>query len=700
MFIKKLIPAILVCTVSGGLAAQEGEPAEAQEAIPEVQVVERYLSLEKVNAVKTPTPIINVPQSLSIITSEDIRSQGINDIRTIVDYSVGVNTSQGEGHRDAVVFRGVRSTADFYVDGVRDDVQYYRPLYNVEQVEILRGPNALLFGRGGTGGVLNRVMKKAALGEQFLGYKVGVDTEGEYEASFDSNYAVKDNMAFRVNGYYAGLNNHRDHYDGDRLGLNPTFKLAVSEVTMLDVSYEYINHERFIDRGIPTGTDGKPVKALDDVVFGDKSQNETDIEAHVFRATLQHEFNDKLKGNFNMSYGDYDKVYTNLYASGYDEANTPGLVTLDGYTDATERENLVLSANLVGEFDTGGIKHTMLFGSEIIHTESDQNRFNAFWNTTADDNEVFAIPNFSVREGAGINSTGNVTSNSYVADLNDDTRVDIDVFSVYVQDQIEVTPWLQLVGGVRFDSFEIDVNNVVAADVRTRTDDEISPRGGVIIKPMENISIYGSYSESFLPRSGEQFANINGDAAQLDPDEFETWEAGVKWDLSKALSFTAAYFENEQTRAARDNVNGENFEVRGLEVEGIEVQFIGHLFDKLNIRAGYTWMDAETGAGTEPREIPENQFFVWSSYEINDRMGVGLGVTHQGSSLIRDGGAQILPDYTRVDAMAYYNINSKLRAQVNIENLNDTNYYPNAHSTHQATVGQPIHAMFSLSGTF
>ena len=137
--------------------------------VDEVVVEAPYLSSSESNSIKTPTPIIDVPQSLSIITADQIAAQGFTSIGDIIDYTPGVNTSQGEGHRDAVVFRGVRSTADFYIDGVRDDVQYYRPLYNLEQVEILRGPNALLFGRGGTGGILNRVTKKGEIGQDFTG---------------------------------------------------------------------------------------------------------------------------------------------------------------------------------------------------------------------------------------------------------------------------------------------------------------------------------------------------------------------------------------------------------------------------------------------------------------------------------------------------------------------------------------------------
>ena len=702
MFVQKIMRAILLSTMfTAAVAAQEGQPAEAQGGAAgpqeEVLVTEKYLASAKMNSVKTPTPIIDIPQSLTITTQQEIQQQGMKSIGNIVDYTVGVNNSQGEGHRDSVVFRGIRSTADFFVDGNRDDVQYYRPLYNVEQVEVLRGPNALLFGRGGTGGILNRVTKKGVLDENFVDYISSVNTFGEYDVQFDTNYALNDRSAFRLNAYYANLDNHRDYYDGDRIGVNPTFRYDFSDDTRVDLSYEYINHERFIDRGIPTGTDGKPVERFDDIVFGDSEQNQTDLEAHVFRAIFQHNFTENLKGNFNVFYGDYDKSYQNVYASGYNEANTPGVVTVDGYIDTTQRENLILSTNLIGEFQTGGLEHTVLFGGEHIDTSSDQDRFNAFWDRTADDNEVFRVAEpLGLNGGVGINAAGFTTTNNW-SDLNDFTQVEIEVYSVYFQDQVTVTPWLQLVGGVRFDSFEIEVDDVRANASDDRTDNEWSPRGGVILKPIENISLYGSYSSSFQPRSGEQFANLNNNLA---PDEFETWEGGVKWDVAPMMSFTAAYFQNEQTTTARDNVTGENFETRGMEVEGIELQMQGKIFDHLFVRAGYSWMDGETANGSEPRELPENTLFFWGDYQVSDKFGLGMGVTHQDDTLIRDGGFQKLPGYTRVDAMAYYDVTNKLRLQMNVENLTDETYFPNSHSTHQATVGQPISARFSILGRF
>ena len=244
----------------------------ADEAVEEIVVKGKVLYSDQVQSLKTPTAIIDVPQSLSIVTDEDIRLQGMRELGDIVRYTPGVNTSQGEGHRDSVVFRGVRSTADFYQDGTRDDVQYYRSLYNVEQVEVLRGPNALLFGRGGTGGIINRVTKKAQIGEQFGSFDIGADDFGAFDFAADYNTSMGDNTAIRINIHSDTLENHRDSYDGDRVGFNPTVKIQMSDRTTLDLSYEYVDHERFIDRGIPT-LNGKPYEPLKNVVFGTADVN-------------------------------------------------------------------------------------------------------------------------------------------------------------------------------------------------------------------------------------------------------------------------------------------------------------------------------------------------------------------------------------------------------------------------------------------
>ena len=692
---------VFVCSVPM-VNAQDSE----HRSITEMMVRGEYLEREQVNALRTPTPIIDVPQSLSIVTADQIRLQGFTAIGDIINYTPGVSTSQGEGHRDAVVFRGVRSTADFYIDGARDDVQYYRPLYNLEQVEILRGPNALLFGRGGTGGILNRVTKKGLIGENFTNYQAGVDSYGEYSLQIDSNFDISADSALRINAFYERPNNQRDFYDGERFGFNPTIKFQLSPKTSVDLSYEYVDHQRFIDRGIPTGADGRPVEAFQEIIFADPALNSTELEAHLLRAALEHEFSDTLKGNFSVFYGDYDKLYQNFYASAYDQSLTPNEVTLDGYLDTTQRENMILSGNLIREFATGSVNHTVIAGAEYIGTSSDQDRYNSFWNTSSDDNEIFSISRpLMLRGGVGVNSSGVATTNSFTTDINDDTRVNIDVFSFYMQDEISLHDKLDVILGARFDSFDIQVLNVIANESRSRKDEEITPRLGVVFKPVENVSIYGSYSESFLPRSGEQFANINGSNNQLDPDTFENLEGGVKWDFSQGLSLTAAVFEIQQSSPQVADSDPDTLDVIDSEISGFEIQLQGQLIDSWYVSAGYSYLDGEQvdrsgPTGLRPRELPENMFSLWNTFQASNNLGLALGLTYQNDSYIDNSNSAELPSYTRVDAAVYYDVSEKLRLQLNIENLTDELYFPNAHSAHQATVGAPLNASVAVSGRF
>ena len=676
--------------LSGVLFAQVDSNSEDQ--VEEVVVKGNVLYSDQVNALKTPVPVLNVPQTVTIVTDDDIRSQGFREIGDIVRFTPGVNTSQGEGHRDAVVFRGVRSTADFYLDGVRDDVQYYRSLYNVEQVEILRGPNALLFGRGGTGGIINRVTKKAVLGEMFGGYDLGVDSFGALDFAADYNVQTGDNTALRFNIHSDALENHRDFYEGDRFGMNPTVTIALSDKTTVDLSYEYADHERFIDRGIPT-INNAPDESLSNIVFGDEDINVTTLEANIMRANVSHNFSETRKGNLAIQSSSFEKMYQNLYASGYDGT----LVTMDGYLDPTERDNFIISGNIVSEVITGSITHTILFGAELINTENKNLRYDTNWSTTDDDNEVF---NISRPMDFTVNSAGVATAVNFTNSLKSKTESDISVTSLFIQDQMDLSDNVKLLLGGRLDSFDITVDDIKNGTSESRTDDRFSPRAGVIYKPQDSVSLYVSYSESFLPRSGEQFKSLSATSARLDPDVFESTELGVKVAITDTLSFAAAIFDSEQTRATYDNVTGENSEIRGLQVDGIELELRGEVSDKLELAVGYSSLDGTTSSGGVAREVPDHTFSLFAKYQVDENFGWAFGVTQQGESHIKDNSPLILPEYTRFDFAAYWNVAEDLVLRLNVENLTDELYFPHSHSTHQASVGEPLNARVSLTKTF
>lgn len=653
------------------------------------------------SGMKTSMPIKDIPQSLSIMTSEQIKTQGLKSIGDVIDYTPGVNTSQGEGHRDAAVIRGVRTTQDFYRDGIRDDVQYYRPLYNIEQVEVLRGPNALLSGFGGAYGIINRVSKKGVIGESFNTVSGSINTFGETNVQLDSNYEIADSQAFRINMFGESLENHRDYYYGDSFGVNPTMKYVLGDGSTLDLSYEYLNQERFIDRGIPTGSDGKPVESLKDFVFGDPTENYSTHEAHIFKAIYEHELTDSLSGRLSVSHSDHDKLYQNLYASIYTAGN-PGTVKLDGYVDTTQRETTTFSYQVNGEFEMGDIVHNLIAGLEFVETSNDNDRYNADW--TPDDNadsdtETFTISRLMVNRNSGVNTSGNTTVNNYTTSINDKTLGNLSVVSAYLLDEIELTDSLDLVLGVRFDKMDYDVQDVRNSTSYTDSDDTISPRAGIVFDVTDNTSLYASYSESYQQIKGDQYASLNAYDNKSDPNTFENTEFGVKYDLPNGLSFSAAFF-NVEANKPQTNDNGATFYKEKSDVSGFELQILGALTDKWYLSAGYTSLDAESSTGDRLREAPEDMFSIWNNYLLSDRLAVNLGVIYQGESQIGSSATPILPDYTRVDVGATYALTDNTRFQVNIENLTDELYFPNSHSTHQASIGAPVNATFGITSSF
>ncbi|MEE4301312.1 MAG: TonB-dependent siderophore receptor [Pseudomonadales bacterium] len=684
-------------------AAEMADPT----AVEEVLVEGRYLSIDKINSVKTPTPILDVPQSLSILTAAQIEDQAFMSMGDVIRYTPGVAISQGEGHRDAMIIRGIQTTADFFVDGVRDDVQYYRPLYNVQQVEILRGSNALLFGRGGGGGVVNRVQKRAELDRGFTRLNAGMDTFGAWTGAIDTNRVVSDRVALRFNGYFQDMENHRDFFGGEAFALNPTLTVAFSDRTQGVFSYEYVDDDRVVDRGVPSrdvaGGPDVPLEGFEDTFFGSPDQNFTTLQAHILRTRLDHEFSDGLRGNVTAQWADYDKGYQNLYASEeVTVANgTFAEVELDGYRDTTDRENLIVQANLVGEFETGGLGHTLLFGFEYGDQQTANARQDNVFAVNGDDQlfvpftDPLAIPAFGfdvpVRDRAS----------------------DVIFTSVYLQDQIDLTEQFKLVLGLRFDRFDIDVLDIIEendGDAQggnfAREDEEVTPRLGFIYKPAENVSIYASYSETFLPRSGDQFLTLNLDSESTRPQFFENRELGVKWDLREDLAFTAAVFElDRESYTAVDPEDQEQLIViEGSQTRGLELQLAGRVTDRWSVTAGYSWLDGEvnradgTGAdGNETRQTPDNMFSIWNDFQLSDRLRLALGATYQDSFFVQEDNSVEVPSYTRVDAAAFYQLNARTQLQLNIENLLDEEYFPDAHSNDNISTGRPLNARLTVS---
>jgi catecholate siderophore receptor len=334
-----------------------------------------------------------------------------------------------------------------------------------------------------------------------------------------------------------------------------------------------------------------------------------------------------------------------------------------------------------------------------VDSSSENDRFNPDFDPDplVDDDEFEFSINDRNTPGVGFNA-GGLDAGPFT-DLNDDTATDLSVFSIYAQDEIELSDQLTVVLGARFDSFDIEVtdNEPGAADSGSQKDEEFTPRAGIVYKQDENISLYASYSQTFVPQSGDQFANL-GDAG-LNPDEFTNMEAGIKWDIANDQSVTLAIFQIDQDLVTDDGAGGSL--INEAEIEGFEAQYLSRITDQWTLSAGYTYLTGETASGSRPAELPKSSLSIWNNYQLTEKLGLGLGAIYQGESTPKGGASKgTVPSFTRVDAAAYYQLSENLRLQLNVENLLDEEYYPHSYSSHQFTVGAPLNATVSIKGTF
>ena len=671
-------------------------PALAEEAAADAPAIIVYgrpdgYDLDKTpTATKTDTPLIDVPQTISVISRELIDDQGVTSLGEALRHVAGVSLGQGEGHRDQITLRGQNSTADFFVDGIRDDAQYYRPLYNVERIEVLKGANAMIFGRGGGGGVINRVSKAPEYDRTRAALSSSVDTFGAWAISADLGAPLSAMVGTRFNATYETFDNHRQDFGGHFLGFTPTIGAHLGDATSLTLTYEYVEDRRTTDRGVPS-QDGLPLTGYGNTFFGSPEINHSEVTAHLVHGRIDHAFTDNLKANLSLQFADYDKFYGNVYAgSAVSASNT---LTLAAYNSSTDRQNLIGQGNLIWAGQTGSIGHTLLVGFEAGDQSTLADRRNA-----------------SFPSGATVTLAERITvpTVTFPNTPSSASQSDVTFWSVYAQDQIDLGDHVKIVGGLRFDRFTISSTNLVSNLPGKRSDSKWSPRVGLIVKPQENLSLYTSYAKSFLPQSGDQFAVLDATSEALAPEEFENLEAGVKWDVTDALAVTAAVYrlDRNNTRAT-DPISGNAVLSGKSRTQGIELSLVGRVTDKLDISLGYALQDGEiratttaAPAGRPLAQLPRHQASAWGRYNFSKRFGLGLGLIHQSSQFATISNAVRLHAFTRIDAAAYYDLTDAVTLQLNVENLTDTDYFPAAHTDNNISTGRPLNAKVTLRMKF
>ena len=676
-------------------AASDIEANDDSRTIIVTGLSDGYLATNSVTATKTDTPLIDIPQTINVVTRDQLDDQAHHSLADILRYIPGTTVGQGEGNRDQITLRGQNTTADFFLDGVRDDVQYYRGLYNIERVEILKGPYALIFGRGGGGGIINRVQKSPLSDDVIYAGQASINSFGAYDVSADFNAPLGDRAAVRVNAVYENLDSHRDFVGGERYAWNPYVAFNLNDAWKLGLSYEYVNDDRTTDRGIPSiatgaGQPNRPIAGYRDQFFGVPGANRTRLEAQIAKLRLDGQLAQNLSFSGTMLYGDYDKIYVNVFANGAATAQN-GTVALAAYSDPTKRENFIAQANLVWDVETGPLAHKILVGAEYGDQKSSNRRFNGTLSSASLNlaNPIFPSVSFNT--------------------LARDTVSDVEFYSAYVQDQISLGEKIDVVAGLRYDSFDISGSDLLPVIDRpfARKDEKVSPRLGLIFKPQENISLYGSYSQSFLPRSGDQFLALTVSQQNLAPEKFTNYEVGAKWDVQPNLNLTLAVFQLERSNATTpDPLNPlQSINIGMTRTQGVELAATGKITSSWQVHGGYSYQDATLAGNDSVRlaQVPKHQASLWNRYDFSDVFAAGVGIIHQSSQFaaIRTTASTTkLPAFTRVDAALYYDVSDALQLQLNVENLLDTGYYSDAHNNNNISTGAPINGRFTIRAKF
>ncbi len=645
------------------------------------------------SATRTLTPLRDVPQAVTVTSKELVRDQLMLSLGDVMRYTPGISVHQGENNRDQVIIRGNSSSADFFLNGVRDDVQYYRDLYNLERVEALKGPNAMVFGRGGGGGVVNRVTKEA-LFQPIRDAVVQAGGFGHFRSALDLDQPLGNELALRLNGLYENSDSFRDFVGLERYAFNPTATIAAGDRTRLVLGYEHLRDTRVADRGI-TSYQGRPADVDISTYYGNPDDSRVRATVDLASAVVEHQAGRLTLRNRTL-YGHYDRSYQNYVPGAANAAAT--LVTLTAYNNATSRENVFNQSDAIYSVATGSVKHTLLAGVELGRQGTDNFRNTGFFGDS--------VTSIQVPFDAPTTRTP-VTFRQSATDA--DNHLDTKVAATYVQDQADFGSHFQVVGGLRFDRFDLAYHNNRNGDTLGRVDNLVSPRLGLVYKPVTPVSVYGSYAVSYLPSSGDQFSSLTSITEQMKPEKFTNYELGAKWEPHAALIVTTAVYQLDRTNTRSIDPNDPTRIVQtgSQRTKGFELGVTGRLTSKWLVAGGYSYQDAfvtsataAARAGAQVAQVPHHTFSLWNNYQLLPKLGGAIGIQYRTDMFAGIDNAVTLPGYARVDLAAFYSLAKDLRLQANLENALDRKYWTNADSNTNISPGSPRTLRVALTAAF
>jgi len=691
--------------------------AENIKELPTAQASAQNTDSYKVDQSSSPKytqPLLDTAKTITVIPQSIMKDRNVDSLRDALRNVPGISLSAGEGGTptgDSLSIRGFDARNDIMIDGVRDIAGYTRDMYNIEAVEIAKGPGSAVTGRGATGGSINLQSKTARL-DSFTDLSVRLGSEDDHRLQLDSNIPIGETSALRVNlltddGEVAG----RDEVENAKDAIALSFATGLGTTSRLSINVDYQEQDNLPDYGLPwvpnySGRDDRTLHADIAAYEGE----EAPVDFSNFYGNVHRDFEDVKTQSITIKYEKDLNESTMLRILGRTGSverqsivNAPRFtretvddvriygegarISLGGEkTRDTEDSLWVIQADLIGEYQTGGITHNVVTGFEIAEEKFERWRFDDNGSDNLDTTPE-TVSLYSPNPDAAY--TGHYTRGKKYNEATGDTS------AFYVFDTLTLNPQWEVSVGLRYDIFDTEYFFQLDDDDDPRgkleaEDKELSWNFGLVYKPAPNGSIYFGAGSSFSPSAEDLTASTRGNAADLDPEKTISFELGTKWELLDGRLFaSAAIFRTEKKDARTDDPFASNSRDDTLDgkqrVDGLELSAAGQITDALSISAAYTFQnskvvsaggDDKVQEGHELRRTPEHSFSIWSRYDYSNQLAFGLGTQYvdERYNSSDPGGRETAEDYLIWDMMASYQINNQWSVQLNGSNLTDEEY--------------------------
>ncbi|MBE7385472.1 MAG: TonB-dependent receptor [Leptolyngbya sp. SIO1E4] len=664
----------LVLSVVPGVAQAVDADDDAIQVVVTGEEDEGYNPSNASTATRTDTPLRDTPQSIQVVPRQVIEDQQAQSLQEVTRNVSGVFQGNTFGTTlNTFIIRGFETDV-FLRDGFRDPARILRETADLERVEVLKGPASVLYGTLEPGGIINLVTKQP-LEAPLYSAELTVGSFGFVEPSIDLGGPLNEDgtVLYRLNALYESGGNFRDFDQGvERIFVSPSLTWRISDNTDITFNFDYLNDERPLYEGIPAIGDSVADIPFDRILNG--LDDVTKTESFEAGYLLEHRFSDnwRLRNNFRFNSLDRFDVFTNPRS--LDEST--GILTRR-FSDLERTDKIYsLQTNVVGEFSTGSVEHTLLFGIDLFRETLDlDNRF-------SEDGDAPSINIFNPEYGLASRPERDELPINFLFENQTDT------LGIYLQNQIKLSEQWQLLAGGRFDIVdqESDQSGSFGESSSQQQEEAFSPRLGIVYQPIEPLSLYASYAQSFVPNS-----SVNEDGNLLEPERGMQYEVGIRGEFFDGnLSATLAAFNINKTNIAiaDPDLEGVSRPIGEQRSRGIELDVRGEILPGWSIFGSYAYTDAEITEddgseleGNRPRGIPEHAASLWTTYEIQEGdlqgLGFGAGVFFVGEREGLDDNSFQLTSYTRTDASIFYQRNN-WRAGLNFQNLFDIDYIESA----------------------